>query len=386
VAQDGSITKRKLKDGSLRYDVVVDLGPDPVTGKRRQRKQTFKTKREAVAFKTARLAEINQGVAVDRSPQTVAQMMEYWLDTYARPNTRPATLEGYTLTVRVHINPVLGAIPVQKLTPDVLEKFYADKLAAGCGARTIQLCHLHISQALKQAMRLGLVSRNVADQVTPPRWTRREMSVWTLDEARRFLAVADQSHHGPIWALALATGMRRGELLGLRWQDVDWERGTVSVRQTVTVLKGAAHIGPPKTKSARRTITVEPPEVLDALKEHRRAQYERRLAVGPGWQQHDLVFSTGIGTPINPGNLDRDFYRLVGRASVPRIRIHDLRHTNVTLTLRETSDIKAVSQRVGHANVSITLGTYAHVLPDQHQEVAKKVGRALFGPCAQDVV
>ena len=184
---------------------------------------------------------------------------------------------------------------------------------------------------------------------------------------------------------ALATGMRRGELLGLRWQDVDWERGTVSVRQTVTVLKGASHIGPPKTKSARRGITVQP-EVLDALKEHRRAQNERRLAVGPSWQDHDLVFSTGIGTPINPGNLDRDFYRLVGRAGVPRIRIHDLRHTNVTLTLRETADIKAVSQRVGHANVSITLGTYAHVLPDQHQEVAKKVGRALFGQRAQDVV
>jgi integrase len=108
--------------------------------------------------------------------------------------------------------------------------------------------------------------------------------------------------------------------------------------------------------------------------------------VGPVWQDHDLVFSTGIGTPINPGNLDRDFYRLVGRAGVPRIRIHDLRHTNVTLTLRATADIKAVSQRVGHANVSITLGTYAHVLPDQHQEVAKKVGRALFGQRAQEVV
>ena len=179
--------------------------------------------------------------------------------------------------------------------------------------------------------------------------------------------------------------MRRGELLGLRWQDVDWERGTVSVRQTVTVLKGASHIGPPKTKSARRTITVQV-EVLDALKGHRRAQNERRLAAGPVWQDYDLVFSTGIGTPINPGNLDRDFYRLVKRVGVPRIRIHDLRHTNITLALRETGDIEVVSQRVGHANVSITLGTYAHVLPDQHQEVAKKVGRALFGQRAQDVV
>jgi integrase len=384
VAQ-GSIKKRLLEDGSVRYDVIVDLGPDPVTNKRRQRKKTFTTKREAQAGLTAWLASIDNGTAVERSRQTVAEMVEYWLDTYARPNTRPATLEGYTIAVRVHIIPALGNIPVQKLGPDMLQKFYADKLAAGCGPRTVQLCHLHISQALKQAMRLGLVSRNVADLVTPPRWTRREMTIWTLDEARRFLSVADQSHHGPIWALALATGMRRGELLGLRWQDVDWERGTVSVRQTVTVLGGASHIGPPKTKSARRTITVQI-EVLDALKEHRRAQNERRLAVGPVWQDYDLVFSTGIGTPINPGNLDRDFYRLVARAGVPRIRIHDLRHTNVTLSLRETGDIKAVSQRVGHANVSITLGTYAHVLPDQHQEVAKKVGRALFGQRAQDVV
>jgi integrase len=352
-------------------------GPDPVTNKRRQRKKTFTTKREAQAGLTAWLASIEGGTAVERSRQTVAQMMNYWLDTYARHNCRPKTVYDYTCLIRTHIIPTLGAIQVQKLTPDTLQAFYSEKLAAGCGPRTVEMCHQRLSTALKQAVRLGLVSRNVCDLVTPPRVAAREMATWDGDQARRFLAVAEQSAYGPIWLVALATGLRRGELLGLRWRDVDLDRRTLSIRQTVGLVGTTVVAGQPKTRSGRRTIPV-PADVIEALREHRRRQNERRLALGSIWQHHDLAFAATNGNSINPNNLRRDHTRLVTLAGVPRIRIHGVRHTHATLALQQGANIKAVSQRLGHARTSITMDVYAHVLPEQAQDVSEKVGAVLF--------
>jgi len=240
------------------------------------------------------------------------------------------------------------------------------------------MCHQQLSTALKQAVRLGLVSRNVCDLVTPPRVPSREMATWDGVQARRFLAVAGQSTYGPIWIVALATGLRRGELLGLRWQDVDVERRTLSVRQTVGLVGTTIVAGQPKTRSGRRTIPV-PMDVIEVLREHRRRQNERRLVLGPIWQDHDLVFAAANGTPINPNNLKRDYTRLVTLADVPCIRIHGVRHTHATLALQQGANIKAVSQRLGHARTSITMDIYAHVLPEQAQDVSEKVGSVLFG-------
>ncbi len=198
-----------------------------------------------------------------------------------------------------------------------------------------------------------------------------------------FIPVAVKSPYGPIWMVALATGMRRGELLGLRWQDVDFERGVLAIRQTVGVLKGSSEIRPPKSKSSRREVPVQL-QVLRALRDHHAAQDELRLFLGERWHAHDLVFPAGNGNPINPNNLKRDFQRWVKLAEVPEIRIHDLRHSHVTIAIREGGNIKAVSKRVGHANISITLSTYAHVLPEQHIEVADKVGAVLFGGGAEE--
>jgi integrase len=378
----GSIRKHE-RDSGVRYEVVVDLGTDPVTGRRRQRSKSFKTKRAAQAAMATMLADIDKGTAVDRSRQTVAQMMQYWLDTYVRHRCAAKTVDDYERTIRVHIIPALGAIQAQKLTPDVLQKFYGDKLAAGCGPRTVELCHLRLSQALDQSVKLGLLTRNVADLVTPPRVPRKPRQTWDEEQARRFLAVADQSGRGPIWIVALATGMRRGELLGLRWQDVDFERDILSVRQTVGALRGKPDVKPPKTRSSIRDVPV-PSEVMAALREHRRRQNEQRLALGPVWEDNDLVFAAANGRPIYPDNLKRDFERLVHLAGVPRIRIHDQRHTHVTLAIAAGADIGAVSQRIGHSRTSITMDVYHHVLPRKHLEVSDKVGAVLFGQRAAD--
>jgi integrase len=373
----GSIRKHE-RDSGVRYEVVVDYGPDPVTGKRRQRTKSFKTKRVAQAALTAWLSEIDRGTAIDRSTQTVVELMRYWLDTYARPRLRAKTVFDYEHTINKHIVQALGPLPIQKLTPERLQRFYSDKLAEGCGVRTIRLCHLHINQALKQAVKLGLTSRNVASLVTQPQEPPKEMQVWDAPQAQAFLTVADKSAYGPIWVLALATGLRRGELLGLRWRDIDFDRRVLHVRQTVGSLRGRPEFKPPKTRSSRRDVSL-PDAVMAALKEHRRRQNEQRLALGEAWQDHDLVFAAANGNPINLDNVGRDFQRLIQLAAVPAIRIHDLRHTHVTLALQAGANTKALSQALGHSDISITLGTYAHVMPEQRVEVAEKISAALFG-------
>lgn len=373
----GSIRKRQLENGSVRYDAVVDMGPDTATGKRRQRKKTYSTKKEAQAALAVWLAEIDKGTAVDRSAHTLGDVLEFWLDTYARHRVSARTLDGYERTIRQHILPTLGGIEIQKLTPARLQAFYSECIDGGCGMRTVELCHLHISQALEQAVKLGWVARNATDATTPPRRKPKEMQTWNAEEARRFVAVAHQSIYGPIWLLALATGMRKGEVLGVRWRDADLGRGVISIRQTIGTLRGKVDIKPPKTANSRRDVHV-PRGVLDALREHRRAQDERRRDLGPVWDDHDLVFTSANGGPIHPDNLDRDFARLVRRAGVRRIRIHDLRHSFATLAIALGIPVKVVSESMGHADISTTLRTYTHVLPTQRADLADRVGSALF--------
>ncbi len=371
--------RRIERAAGIRYEAVVDLGSDPITGKRRQRSRTYRSKKEANVGMTRWLAEIDGGGAVDRSRATMAQHLRYWLETYARPNLSAKTLEMYEHIIERHIIPDLGAIPLQKLTPDQVQSFYAKKQADGCGARTIQLCHLRLSQSLKQAMMMGLVPRNVADFVKAPRAPAREMQTWTADEARAYLEVAADSHFGPVWLVSLATGMRRGELLGLRWQDVDCERRILSVRKTIGVVKGKLEIKKPKTPRSIRDIAVQP-AVVEALRAHRLAQNERRLALGAAWEDFGLVFCASNGRPIHPENLSREHKRFVKLASVPLIRIHDQRHTHVTLAIAAGADVGAVSRRVGHVRTSITTDIYQHIMPEQHLDVADRIDAVLLSP------
>lgn len=373
----GSIRKVARKDG-ISYEVVVDLGRNPVSGKRRQRTKRYRTKREAQVALTAWLAEIDKGTAVDRSQQTVAELLHYWLDTYAKHNVRPTTYEDYSCTINYHIIPAIGAVPVQKLMPTHLQQLYADKLAAGSGPRVVQLCHLRLHQALAMAEKLGLVARNVADAVTPPRLPPQEMRIWTKEEVQRFLREAQSSSYGPVWLVLLATGMRRGEVLGLRWQDVDWDRRRLHVRQCVVSLGGSMAIQPPKSRAARRVIPVDA-SILDALASHLSRQSERKAIFGAVWQDHDLVFASEVGTPINPRNLDRDFHKWVARAGVPKIRIHDIRHTVVTMAIASGSPIKAASVYFGHAKTSTTMDIYTHALEGQGSEVAENIRRTILG-------
>ncbi len=371
------IRKRERKDGVV-YVASVDLSKDPLTGKRRERSETFATRREARAALARWQTEIDTGAYVGRSTQTVGDLLRYWMETHVAHNCRETTALRYHQTVYLHLIPGLGTVPLQKLTPAQVQTFYADQLSAGVGQRSVVFCHQRLRQALDMALRLGLVARNVCDAVTPPRYEYEPKQTWSREELGRFLAVARASGYGPIWLLLALTGMRRGEALGLRWQDVDFAEGTMNVSQTYVAIKATMRISTPKTRSGRRIITLEP-VLLDALREHRARQSERRLALGEIWRDHGLVFASEVGTPIHGRNLLREYAALVRKAGVPDISIHGIRHTVATLAIGAGQDIRTLSDLLGHSKTSVTTDIYAHVLPHRKRELTQALSQIILG-------
>ncbi len=370
------------------YLVRVEYPPDPVTGKRRQRSKSFTTKKEAEKELARWLVEIERGTAIDGAKMTVGEYLTHWLATAARHAVRETSYCGYETTIRVHIIPALGSIPLQRLTPVAVQAFYAHLLAQKHSAVVVNKCHLRLSQALKQAVRWQMVARNVCDAVNPPRVAHKQARMWGADEVRRFLAEATHDGYHPYWILAATTGMRRGELLGVRWQDVDMERNRLVVRQTVTVgAKGVPIFQEPKTPKARRTITL-PANVTAAMREHKREQNMRRLAIGKAWRDHDLVFTVADGGPINPSNLLRNMRAIIdkinkeakkGDEQLPMLNIHALRHSHSTLLLQAGENPKVIQERLGHADIRTTLGIYSHVLPNMQERAADTIAAVLFG-------
>ncbi len=376
----GSILKRN-RNNVVSYLVRVEYDPDPVTGKRRQRSESFRLRKDADKRLSAWLSEIDRGTAIEPTKMTVAVLLNAWLDDIATHAVRPSTLTGYRYQVEKHIIPELGSILVQKLTAARVQAFYSAKLKAGASPRMVQLCHLRLNQALNQAVKWSIVPGNVCAAVDPPSVTYKQSSTWNSEQLRAFLATAKDDTYHPLWLLLATTGMRRGEALGLRWRDLDLDQGLSAVQQSVIAHKGAPLIQAPKTAGSRRSIKLLP-EATKALKEFRGEWAATKLAAPPDlWEDTDLIFCTALGRPINPNNITRNYERILVSLNVerkannlppvPRIRVHDLRHTHATLLLRAGTAVKVVSERLGHAKVSITLDTYAHVLPDMQDRAVE---------------
>lgn len=372
------------------YLVRVEYPPNPVTGKRRQRSKSFTTKKEAEKELAKWLHEIDTGMAVDTSKATITEHTEAWLSTVAQHNVRPTTIAHYRATVKNHIIPRLGTVAVQKLTPARIQAMYSEMLAEGKGTRTVQLTHLRLQQALSLAVQWNIIARNPCDLVTPPRNQRKELRTWNRDHVRRFLDAATSDVYAPLWEIALATGMRRGELLGIRWQDVDLTRGTLTIQQAVTLLNDKAIIQQPKSAASRRTVRL-PAHCIAALQAHK----DRRAFGTPqrtsSDEARDLVFTNTTGGIIHPRNLIRNFALIMEQEEkrriaetpdatpLPRIRFHDLRHTYATLSLSGGADIKTVSARLGHSSIAITGDVYMHVTPQMDERATAVIEAAIFG-------
>ena len=363
----GHIRKR----GKDSWTVVVDLGRDPVTGKRRQLWRSLKgAKRDAEALLVQLLHQRESGIDTPPGRLTVAEYLQQWLSMHARPNTAPSTFRRYEQIVRVHLLPVVGSIPLARLRPLHVQEVYSRVQEKGLSARTALHCHRVLREALQHALKWQLTPRNPADSVEPPRPQRYEIAALGPDEVKRLLATADQTPYGALIYVAAMTGLRQGELLGLRWRDVDLDAGTLSVRQICQWLPREGFIfRQPKTYRSARPVALSPASA-DRLRQHRLAQLQERLAAGPAYQDVGLVFANALGAPVHPTNLRRTWLRIAERAGLPRLRFHDVRHAHASLLLQQGVHPKIVSERLGHSTVGITLDVYSHVLPSLQAQAA----------------
>jgi integrase len=349
------------------WSAIVDLPPDPATGKRRQKRVTAATKREVERKVAELLASYDKGY-VDAGRVTVREYLFHWLET-TMPTIRPGTLRRYRELIRLHIVPSLGNVNLAKLTPADVQRLYADRLAVLSPA-TVRCIHSVLHHALDDAVKWGLLVRNVCDAVETPRNQRKEMATWSLEEVVRVLDAAVDDPFEAFWHVAIFTGMRRGEVLGLKWTDLDLDAGILSVRRTLSRGETSRLLETePKTQAGRRRIKLSP-STIEVLKRHKVRQLEHRLAVGEAYEDRGYVFANLTGGHIDPNALYRAYDALIERAGVPRIRLHDNRHTSATLLLAGGIHPKIVQERLGHSAIAMTLDLYSHVTPDMQQQAA----------------
>jgi len=336
-----------------------------------------KTRADVSAKLTKAMADRDDGLVFDAGGSTVGDYLDRWLSDSVRGTVRESTYSRDKYLITNHIKPALGRLKLTNLNALHLQGLYRDRLDPGLSGSTVQKIHHVLHKALAQAVKWNLIPRNPADSVKAPTPTPKEMHPLSASEARKLLEVAQGDRLEALYVLAVHTGMRRGELLGLKWPDVDWENATVRVRRTLT-RKGTGHVlGEPKTKKSRRTVRLTH-KAVEALRSHRARQAQEKLRVGSLYQDQDLVFSGYNGGLINPSNLrQRSFKPLLKRAGLPQITFNDLRHTCASLLFQRNVHPKLVQELLGHASVAITLDTYSHMLPGMGSEAADAMGEAL---------
>jgi integrase len=367
---------KKKRDGV--FLVSVFLGCD-ANGKRRYvAKQIKGTKKDAQTYLNNALREIDSGTFVEPTSLTVNSYLDRWLETAVRPRVSRRTADGYANLLKRYVREPLGQRRLDKLQPLDIQKVYSEMQARGLSARIVRHTHSALHNALKQAVKWGILSRNPSDLVELPKVPHKERRVLSPDEAANFLEVADVMPHGLIFEFALLTGMRPEEYLALQWSDIDFERTTAQVRRALVRHKKSWSFEEPKTARSRRTVFLPAP-LLQKLATHKRKQAEARLKLGAAWQAFDLVFCSDEGTPLTIPNITYRYFRpILTEAKLPRIRLYDLRHTCATLLLIAEENPKVVSERLGHTTIVLTLDTYSHVLPTMQQGATARLEKMLY--------
>jgi integrase len=359
---EGGVSRRKDGSWMARFTVQTPAG--------RKRKVIYaRSQAEARRKLTEALAARDRGITYHSEGLTVREYLERWLEDSVRRSVKATTYQSYGSLVRLHVCPTLGSTKLGTLTPAHVQTLYRAKLEEGLAPKSVKYIHTTLHRALKQAVRWGLVPRNAAAEADPPRVRIPEIRPLSPIQARTLLDAAKGNRLEALYVLAVTTGMRQGELLGLGWEDVDLESRTVRVRRTLTLAKGGPRLTEPKTRGSRRSIRLTA-SAVEALERHRERQEAEGAASKGYWGDRGLVFRTRRGTPIRRDNLhDKHWKPLLRRAGLPDIRFHDLRHTCATLLLTKSVHPKIVSEMLGHSSIAITLDTYSHVIPGM-QEVA----------------
>lgn len=368
---------------------IVDLTPPGATRRKQARRRGFATKSAAQAELDELKANVRGGTYVAPSRTTLAEHLAKWLKGLPTSGLRQSTIDDYSRKLTWYVLPrSIADLRLQDVMATDLDALYGELLATGnrrgdpLAPGTVRGVHLVLRRAFGDAVRTDLLTRNPADKARPPTASSaqpHDLTVWSPSELGAFLEATSGHQLAALWRVYGMTGVRRGEGLGLRWVDVDFDGGALTVAQSVAPAKGAPPvIGPVKTRRSRRRIDLDPRTVA-VLKAHRRTQREHRLQMGAGWRNRDLVFPRVDGEPFNPESVALTFKRLAEKAGMPRIRLHDMRHGHATHLLAAGANPRMVSERLGHSSTAFTLDRYGHVLDGQQSSAAAAVAALVDG-------
>jgi len=384
------MTGHVRRRGDHSWELKFDLGSDPLTGKRFTRFHSFKgTKREAELELTRLVAGASKGEYIDASKLTLSEFLDRWERDWAANNVSLKTFERYKELVKYHARPHLGAAKLQKLKPVHFAELYAKLLREGRGARdplsarTVGHVHRVLHRALGHAVQWGLIVTNPLAAVDPPPVASQEVEILSEVQARSLLhALRGRSFH-LVAALGLATGMRRGEMLALRWKDVDLDCAKLRVEQSLEQTRAGLRIKSPKTRHGRRSIAL-PLWIIAELRNHWKAEQEMRLKMGLGRGTPDaLVIANWDGSPRSPDALTRNWSRAIKEVGLPKVTLHALRHTHASQLIAAGMDVLSISRRLGHGSPTITLAVYGHLFSNTDDRAAKVIDAA-FGGMATD--
>jgi integrase len=370
---EGGITKRLDRNNKvIGYQVQVRL-----PGGQRKTLGTVPTMREARLLAQQGQVAVASGQLRGEKRQKLDDYLTAWVES-KRPGLAPTTHDSYDLNRR-RLEPLIGTVRLDTLRPKDVQQAYQALTDKGLKPKSVRQVRSLLHAALQDAVRLGLVPMNVVDSTSPPRNEHHEMQTLTAPQLKTLFTTTKDDPLHAFWVLLGTTGLRLGEALGLRWPDIDLEVGTVRVQRALQRQRGKGLVfTSPKTAQSRRTLDLTK-VAIQALKEHQARWEDRKEMLAARWKGTDVVFVTDIGTPLEPTRIVGRFGKLLEQACLPRIRVHDLRHTAATLALQQGVSAKVVQEMLGHSSITLTLGTYAHVLPPMRREAANRLD-ALFSP------
>jgi len=370
---EGSVFQRK-SDG--RWIGQINLGPDE-RGIPQRKTVSARTQQEALKKFKAEQRLIDQGLPPSDDRITVGQLLDEWVTTVLPRQVAPSALSNYEWAVRLHINPMIGRKRVSKLTTLDVDRLIADK-SKSLRPSSVRRVRSVLLAGLDQGVAWGKVSRNVAKESRAPKLTSQERRALTQDEARSLVASLSGDRLEALYIAALLLGLRRGEVLGLKWSDIDAKKHTVTIRQALKREDGHLVLGEVKTPKSRRSLHM-PEELEAAFKAHRSRQAAERLKAGEHWKDSGLVFTTEIGTPIDTRNFYRGFVQTCEKAGIGKLRPHELRHSQATLSLAAGVPIEVVSRNLGHASIRVTADTYAHIGDAPRERATEAMADVLWG-------
>lgn len=380
---EGSITQRK--DG--RWQGSVKIGMNPETGAPKRAYFYGKTRKEVQEKIQEALGKVKEGTFAEPSKLTFGEWLDTWLNDYMKMSLRPTTWASYETQAKKHIKPALGHIKLQNLTTDHLQKLYnekleggrADKKKGGLSPRSVRYIHQVIHGALEQAVRGKKISINPANAVVLPKINKKEIQSLDTKGTKAFLQEAKKTRHYTAYLTLLVTGIRRGELLALRWKDVDLEEGTITINRNLVRTKEGLIFQEPKTELSRRTINIKE-DIIKELKTNKAKQAEMKLKLGKAYQDNNLVFCNEDGKSMDPRSFAKHFERMIERLQkkgFSRITLHGLRHTFATLSIQEGVDLRTIQETLGHYDPSFTMRTYSHVTNKMRREASSKIGNLI---------